>query len=85
MPVHAFPGSCNKNRPFDAFPDREIHRACRPGRQRYDHRAAALAHYLQCVMTSFKAEIVNIGTDRFRDSQPVQCQQTRQSVIPGTR
>jgi hypothetical protein len=35
-------------------------------------------------MAAFKAKIVDIGTDCFRNSQHVQRQQTSQSVIPGT-
>jgi hypothetical protein len=35
-------------------------------------------------MAWFKAKIINVGTDRFRDTQPVQGQQTRQGMIPRT-
>jgi hypothetical protein len=84
MPIHPIPGVRNEDWTFGSFTNREIHRACRPRCKWHDHGVAALAHDSQCVVASFEAKIINVGTDCFRGSQPVQGQQTCQGMIPRT-
>jgi hypothetical protein len=50
----------------------------------HDHRVPAFAHDSERVVASFKAKIVNVGTDRFGDPQPIRCHQTGQGMVPRT-
>ncbi len=68
MSVHAISRVGQENWAFIAFSNGEIHSSCSTGSEWHDHGVPALAHDSERVVASFNAEIVNVGSDGFRDS-----------------
>jgi hypothetical protein len=73
----------DEDRPVAAFADHEIDGPSRPGRQGDGHDLAALTHNGERAVAALEPQVLNIGADRLRDSQPVEGQQADQRVISG--
>jgi len=84
MPVHPCPICCGEDGSFGAFPDGEIDGAGGARRHWDDDGLAAFATDPQRVVSSFEADIGDVGAEGFRDTQPVQCEEACQGVIAGT-
>ncbi len=85
MPVHPSPVGSGEDGSFGAFPDGEIDGAGGARRHGDDDGLAAFATDPQRVVSSFEADISDVGAEGFRDAESIQGEKACQGVIAGTR
>jgi hypothetical protein len=81
--VEAQPVTPDEDRTFAAFTEDKIDGAGGARRERHGDGLAALTHDDQGAVAALESQAFDVGTDRFRDSQPVQRQQRDQRVVTG--
>ena len=72
-----------EDRTLDALTDRAIDRPRRPRRERNANHLAALSPHHQCPVTALDAQVLDVGSERLGDPQPVEGEQGDQGVLPG--
>lgn len=75
--VHA-----EEDRTLEPVPDGEIDGTSRSRRERDGHDLAALPADQQHPVAPFETEILDVGSQRFRDPKPVQPEQRCQRMVP---
>ena len=81
MAVEPFTVGVEEDRTFQPFTDRQVDCPGDAWSEGHRDQLAALAQHRQRAMAALQSEGLDVGTDRLRDTQPVQRQQRHQRMI----
>ena len=85
MTVEPFTVGFEEDRTFHPFADAQVDSAGGAWSEGHRHQLAALAQHRQGAMSAFETERLDVGAERLRHAQPVQCQQRDQRVAVSGR